>query len=67
MYFSPNDVCIDFREKEKERERNTLLGERNVDRFLPIPAPTRDQGHNLGMCSYWELHLQPFLVYGTTL
>ena len=56
-YF-PNDMFIDFRKKgrgkERERKKNTLMWERNMNQMLPGHAQTRDQTHNL-------------LAYGTIL
>ena len=49
-------MLIDFKEKERrdkreterrEREKETLMWERNIDQLTPVPALTRDQTHNL--------------------
>ena len=55
-------MFIDFREEEGERQRETSVWERNVDRWHPIVP---DQGSNLqlGMCPAWESNPQPFGVW----
>ena len=45
-----------------ERERETLMWERNINQFPPMCTPTGYWTHNLGMCPEWDSNLQPFGV-----
>ena len=45
---------------ERERERETLMRERNIDQFPPMCALTGDRTHSIDMCPDWELNMQPF-------
>ena len=49
---------IDFRDGERN------IDVRNIDWWHLICALTRDQTHNLGMCSDWESNLWPFWFTG---
>ena len=56
-------------EKEKgevERERETLMWDRNIDWLPSICTPNRDWTHNLGMCSDRGPNLQTFGVWDDT-
>ena len=58
-------MFVDFREKEKqrerERERENYRCEREILRSVPaICTPTADGTWNVGMCTDWDWHLQPF-------
>ena len=63
-------MLIDFRERremgekerEKEKERVTLLWQRSIHRLPPLCTLTGMQTHNLGMWPDRELNLQPFGV-----
>ena len=52
---SPEDIFIDLRERERER---------NIDWLLPIHIPTRDWTCNLGMCPDQRSNQQPFWCVG---
>ena len=58
-------MFIDFRERkgERERERVTMMQERNIDPLLPVCTLARDQTLNLGMCPDQGSNLQPFGVW----
>ena len=51
------------REKRRKRERERDIIVRNINWFLPIRSPTRDQTCNLGMCPDWESNPQTFGVW----
>ena len=53
------------KESERQRGRKTSTWERNLNWLPPVHTLTRDQTHNLGMCSDRESSSQPFLVYRT--
>ena len=54
-------MFIDFRERGTERGVCVRERERNgADGLFPIPAPTGNGTHNLGMCSEWKSNPQPF-------
>ena len=63
FYSSPEDMFLLISERGKEKERETLMWERNIDQLPPMRALTGDQTCNLGMCPDWELNLQPFGVW----
>ena len=52
-------MLTDFRGKKGERRRKTSMWEKNIDQLPLLPAPTRDQTHNLGMCPEQESKLRP--------
>ena len=61
-------MFIDFRGREEEKDRER---DRNIDRLLPISAPTGIKPTTLGECFYWGLnchhpHLCNILLYGMT-
>ena len=55
-------------EREKERDRETMMWERNIHLLPPICFPTWGRTHNLGM-QVPGPGIEPtaFLVYGMTL
>ena len=61
-------MLIDFRERRRERarERETLMWERNINGLPPVHTPTGDQTSNLGMCPDQELNPQCFQEYYRT-
>lgn len=52
---SPEDICFDFRETEREKEREASMVERSKDPSVASP-----------ICPDWESNLQPFGVQGDT-
>ena len=58
---SPKDMFTDFRERGRERE--TLMWERNISQLPPIHTPTRNGTRNLGMCPDQEWNPQPFGIW----
>ena len=44
---SPEDMFTDFGERTGEGERETSMGERNIDQLPPLRAPTGGGTHNL--------------------
>ena len=57
---------IDFRETGREKEREILMWDRNIDWLLPIHTPTGNWTCNLSMCPDWELNSHPFGVRDDT-
>ena len=55
-------MFIDFRERRRDRQRQVC--EKNINLLPPVCDPTRDQTHNLVMCPDWESKLQPFWCVG---
>ena len=58
-------MFINFRGRKRERLRETLMSEGNIDPLPPICAPTGDQTRNLGMCPASLVHklaLSSFLL-----
>ena len=49
----------------RERERETWMWERNINRLPAISGPTRDGTQNLGVCPDQESNLQPFGIWDT--
>ena len=45
---SPEDMLIDFREREREEEN--MMPERNIDQFPATLCPDQDQTCKVGMC-----------------
>ena len=47
-------------ERERERERDTMMWERNINLLPPVHTLTRDATHKPGMCPDSESNQQPF-------
>ena len=63
--FNPHPrICLLILEREEvgERERETLMWERNIDWLPLVRSSNRDQTHNLCVCTDWKSKLQPFGV-----
>ena len=59
-------MFTDFREKGRQREGETSMGERNMDRLPPLHAPTRDRTHSLRTCPDRKAKLKPLGVGDVT-
>ena len=53
-------MCINFRERGREREGEKRWCERNISQLPPVHTLTGDQTYSLGMCFDQESNLQPF-------